>query len=319
MAPICTGAVRVEEKEEKGVDAVKRSIVENWRLEDIRDLFLGTRNFRKTAGVSVPHDSLCMSVVLRDKAELNLEAQSKAQRDLMFYSLVSVLKHGPKLDEDDEGEEEAVADAAPAVVVPKMEAAPSDIVISAPQPVASAESVRPVVSSQVVEMKTAPPPPSATSGSSTPVQSSNIVADGLEMSVWSGNETHSTATRQFVYWDAPEPKRRLGTLRWCPPGQRVKVEGQELPLHHISDVFMGRNSVALKSPEAVAQATPSHCFVLFSKSLTFSAECSSDKEREQWLKSFKRMFTAQGKAVIDQKKRSSTGASAQATPPTSST
>ena len=98
----------------------------------------------------------------------------------------------------------------------------------------------------------------------------------------------------------------------------MKVEGQELPLHHISDVFLGRNSAALKSPEALAQATASQCFVLFSKSLTFSAECSSDKEREQWLKSFKRMFTAGGKAVIDQKKRSSTSAQST-TPPNPST
>jgi len=57
----------------------------------------------------------------------------------------------------------------------------------------------------------------------------------------------------------------------------------------------------------------SQCFVLFSKNLTFSAECNSDRERDQWLKSFKRMFTAGGKAVIDQKKRASQGTAASPT------
>ena len=70
MGAICTGAVRgVEEKEEKGAEAVKPRVEELWRLEDIRDLFLGTRNFRKSGGASVPHDSVCMSIVLLDKAE----------------------------------------------------------------------------------------------------------------------------------------------------------------------------------------------------------------------------------------------------------
>lgn len=136
------------------------------------------------------------------------------------------------------------------------------------------------------------------------------------MTVWTGDEQHASSSRQFVYWDPPEGKRRLGTLRWCDAGRRERVEGQELPLHYISDVFLGRHSAALKSPEA-RQATSGQCFVLFSKNLTFSAECNSDKEREVWLKSFKKMFTAGGKAVIDQKKRASTG-NTTATPPTSS-
>jgi len=133
------------------------------------------------------------------------------------------------------------------------------------------------------------------------------------MTVWSGDETHSTATRQFVYWDPPEGKKRLGTLRWCAPGMRERVQGQELPLHYISDVFLGRHSPALKSPEAV-NAVTSCCFVLFSKNLTFSAQCNSDKEREVWLRSFKRMFTAGGKAIVQQQKTKTPTAAAATTP-----
>ena len=63
-----------EEKDEKSAAAAPQSV---WRLEDIRDLFLGNRNFRKSSGVRVDNDN-CMSIVLRDKSELNLEARKQA-------------------------------------------------------------------------------------------------------------------------------------------------------------------------------------------------------------------------------------------------
>ena len=347
LGALCTSATRGEEKEEKGG---RGAVTESWRLEDIRDLFLGNRNFRKQSSVRVENDH-CMSVVLKDKQELNLEAANKQQRDSLFYSLVSVLKHGPKLDDDYE-EEESVQSQSPqqqpqqppqqlqqVQPVPTATAAALATISAQPPPRAGAvlapAVLQPVADSALVRTEqpqqlpssapvtpapttttpapitplasSTPTPTPLSSGSVTPTPGSNLVAEGVEMTVWTGDEQHASAVRQFVYWDPPEAKRRLGTLRWCAPGRRERVEGQELPMHHITDVFLGRHSTALKSPEAAAASSSSRCFVLSSKAAVFSAECSSDRERDVWLKAFKRMFTASGKAVVDQKKRSSTG------------
>ena len=316
-----------EEKDEQKSAPAPQSI---WRLEDIRDLFLGNRNFRKSTGVRVDNDN-CMSVVLRDKSELNLEARNKHQRDQMFYSLVSVLKHGPKVDD----EEEAVAadaDGAGVVVQREMITQPAAGQVLAPavlNPVPASQLVSSATNTQTASTAASalpaadsPIPSTSFSSSTTPSSSpsstpnstaNNLVIDGVVMSVWTGTETQATSSRQLVYWEPPEGKRRLGTLRWCPPDQQQqRIEGQELPLHYISDVFLGRHSPALKSPEAKEQAASQQCFVLVSKNLTFSAQCNSDKEREQWLKAFKRMFTQGGKPVIDQKKtdRRSAGSAA---------
>ena len=324
LGALCTTSTRAEEKEEKGQ---RGQVAESWRLEDIRDLFLGNRNFRKNPSVRVENDH-CLSVVLKDKQELNLEAQSKQQRDSLFYSLVSVLKHGPKLDDEEEEQEMQAQSMPPATVTPQVMHRPGEVLAPAVmQPVPDSALVRTeltptpptpasitpasVTPAPITPLAPSTPTPVAGSaGNSTPTPSSNIVADGVEMTVWSGDEQRATGTRQFVFWDPPEVKRRLGTLCWCPPGQRQRVQGQELPMHHITDVFLGRHSTALKSPEAASASQSSRCFVLFSKQLTFSAECNSDKEREVWLKCFKRMFQASGKAVVDQKKRSSTGSNA---------
>ena len=285
-----------------------------WRLEDIRDLFLGNRNFRKSSGVRVDNDN-CMSVVLRDKRELNLEARNKHQRDQLFYSLVSVLKHGPKLDdeEDDVAAETALASGPGVVVGREMMTQP------AAGPVLTQAVLQPVPVSQLVSTSApqaavaATTPANVNFNSSTTPSSSpnstptsgtnNPVTDGVVMTVWTGTETQGTSSRQFVFWEPPEGKRRLGTLCWCDASAAAqRVASQELPLHYISDVFLGRHSPALKSPEAKAEAASQQCFVLVSKNLTFSAQCNSDKEREAWLKAFKRMFTQGGKQVIDQKK-----------------
>ena len=134
------------------------------------------------------------------------------------------------------------------------------------------------------------------------VYASDLLWDGAVMTMWTGNGTHASSSRQFVWWAPPEGVRRFGTLCWCDAAQpqlRWRSADRELPLHHISDVFFGRQSPALRSPQAAQQSTQSQCFSLASKRLTLSAQCDSAEAREQWLRELRRLYTQGGK-VVDQ-------------------
>ena len=102
-----------------------------------------------------------------------------------------------------------------------------------------------------------------------------LLTDGVVMSLWVGDEAASSCSRQLVRWDPPEGEHRLGTLRWCAPGMRSRG-GQELVVH-VSEMPLGRQSPALRSPEAERNATALQCFSLLGSrcKILFTAQCES--------------------------------------------
>ena len=116
--------------------------------------------------------------------------------------------------------------------------------------------------------------------------------DGVVMSVWAGDETSSSSSRQLVWWEPPQGEHRLGTLCWCTPGERQRVAGQQLAVHDIRELRLHRESPALRSPQAVQRVDTMQCLALTSagRAATFCAECNSVQEREQWVKEMYRML-----------------------------
>ena len=112
--------------------------------------------------------------------------------------------------------------------------------------------------------------------------------DGVVMSVWVGDETSSSSSRQLVWWEPPDCQSPLGTLRWCPAGVRQRVAGQQLAVHDLADMPLGRHSPALLSPEAQQRTWDGRCFSLRDErqTFTFSAECDSYEQRQQWMEAY---------------------------------
>ena len=129
--------------------------------------------------------------------------------------------------------------------------------------------------------------------------------DGVVMSVWVGDETSSSSSRQLVWWEPPQGEHRLGTLRWCPAGVRQRVAGQELSVVAISNLFLGAKAPALRSPEAQQRAVQGSCFSVASASegVTLSVEFESDEQRDRWVHAYVRMREPMGRYPLRQPHR----------------
>ena len=127
---------------------------------------------------------------------------------------------------------------------------------------------------------------------SAPLATTNLLIDGVEMTVWTGDEAYSTASRQFVWWEPPRGVCALGLLCWCDATEREQREAaRELPLHKLTGAKAGRDVPVLRSPEAQQSSTERQCFTLHFKFSSFSAQCDSAEQRTQWMIAFKQVLT----------------------------
>ena len=132
------------------------------------------------------------------------------------------------------------------------------------------------------------------------VHASDLLWDGEEMAVWTDSQTHVNSSRQYVWWAPPDGVRRLGTLCWCDAAQRQwrrRSVDRELPLHHISNITVGRPSPVLQSPQTEEQLLLPQCFALASRRVTFRAQCDSAEARDGWLCQLKQLLVRGGKTI----------------------
>jgi hypothetical protein len=107
-----------------------------------------------------------------------------------------------------------------------------------------------------------------------------------------------------------------GALYWCPPEQKRESPQCCLPLHEITDVFVGKHTKVFSHPDAAA-AVPDRCVSLVSRSHTIDLEARSTLLLSAWLHGINCILGSSGKKVVLNKTEE--GQSSGAPPPDSPT
>ena len=113
--------------------------------------------------------------------------------------------------------------------------------------------------------------------------------------------TEPTERRQVLVWLAPEDGKS-GTLYWSSDGQRERSSERSLPLHRVSDVFMGKQTPELKSEQA-RDITTNRCFSILTRDRGLHLAAADEQQRGDWLSAIKSVFVESGKRVDDEKER----------------
>ena len=98
----------------------------------------------------------------------------------------------------------------------------------------------------------------------------------------------------FVFYDRTQEK--LGTIYWCDAGKREIREGRSIPLHKVSDVFLGKHP-EYKETDAAANLRATNCFSLVSKATTVHLEAKNAEQRSATLDEIKFILVNNGKKV----------------------
>ena len=102
-------------------------------------------------------------------------------------------------------------------------------------------------------------------------------------------------------WLAAEDGKS-GTLYWSADGEREKSLERSIPLHRVSDVFMGKQTPELKS-ETAKDIAHSRCFSVLTKDRGLHLAAADEQQRGDWLSAIKSVFIESGKRVDDEKER----------------
>jgi len=99
----------------------------------------------------------------------------------------------------------------------------------------------------------------------------------------------------FVFFSPSGGK--LGSLYWCQPGTRVESPNFWLPLHTITDIFIGKH--VKHAPiwgSAIAKDAPDKkCFSIVGKRVTLNLEGGSKQDISDWMKGINHIMTTAGK------------------------
>lgn len=97
-----------------------------------------------------------------------------------------------------------------------------------------------------------------------------------------------------------ESNAKIGVLNWCDVGSRSLVKGQSIPLHRVSDVYLGKHATyrEVKGAEDIRTA---RCFTLSSKAVTLHLAAKDQKLRTEWIAAIKSIYAKVGKKVDEPK------------------
>ena len=110
-----------------------------------------------------------------------------------------------------------------------------------------------------------------------------------------------TEKKEVLVWLAAEDGKS-GTLYWNAEGEREKSLERSIPLHRVSDVFMGKQTAELKSDTA-KDIAHSRCFSVLTKDRGLHLAATDEQQRGDWLSAIKSVFIESGKRVDDEKER----------------
>jgi hypothetical protein len=127
----------------------------------------------------------------------------------------------------------------------------------------------------------------------TSISTGNILQDGrIFKSYFSKSDSSIYVKNIFVFHEPNENK--LGIIYYCDENKREKLHEQGLLVHRISDVFLGKQSIELKSKLAESELN-SRCFSICTKDLSLHLVADTDTIRNEWLDAIRGIFSATAK------------------------
>jgi len=104
----------------------------------------------------------------------------------------------------------------------------------------------------------------------------------------------------FVFYTAPSAtavlKGELGSINWCPQGQRVSVQGCSIQLDHITDIFLGKTGRVLCN-EVAAKAAPDCCCSIVARHKSLHLQAESKDMMLSWIAGINHLLAASGKRI----------------------
>jgi len=104
----------------------------------------------------------------------------------------------------------------------------------------------------------------------------------------------------FVFYTAPSAtavlKGELGSINWCPQGQRVAVSGCSIQLDHITDIFLGKTGRVLGN-EVAAKAAPDCCCSIVARHKSLHLQAESKDMMLSWIAGINHLLAASGKRI----------------------
>jgi hypothetical protein len=127
-------------------------------------------------------------------------------------------------------------------------------------------------------------------------QSVALLAAGASFTSYSLSADGSRLESKPVFLFFDPKAEKLGTMYWCDDGKREVVEGQSIPMHKISDVFLGKHSSIKERPE-LKDVRTAHMFTLASRHTGVHLAARDAEQRAKWIDAIKGLFTTSGKRV----------------------
>lgn len=129
------------------------------------------------------------------------------------------------------------------------------------------------------------------------------IGDGLDFEQWNLDVTGKVTSQRIVHvWFEHIPAGTIGTLFWSEgAGNRVKVNGQSLPLRDITDVFVGKYVDEFKHSDA-SDLAQDRCISLRSQrnpNLNLNLVASTAQAQRRWVRGLRRAFSENPETVIE--------------------
>jgi len=96
-----------------------------------------------------------------------------------------------------------------------------------------------------------------------------------------------------VFYVKPDNDAPLGSIYWCEPGKTEESANRRLPIHAITDLYVG----PIKGPLPVEDADPEKCLTLVSHAGKLYLEAESIEQVEDWLYGIQSIFKLSGAKV----------------------
>jgi hypothetical protein len=90
---------------------------------------------------------------------------------------------------------------------------------------------------------------------------------------------------------------KAGTFYWCEPGKQVADPKRRLPLHEVTDIFLGKQTPVFQH-EVAASAVEDRCFSIMGAKYALHLECETSEQLTTWLYGLDKVLTSSGKKFV---------------------
>lgn len=236
----------------------------NMQLKHVTDIFVGKQTMElKSALAANVSRNLCWSLTGKKGRRLNLEAQSPIEVKNWLKGISAVIKQTGKVLADDSSKKHKKGKAGRRFSV--------------------------MAGAKTFEAKTLTEVPAAD-------ECVELMRKGFKVTTFSKNGGEFAKKSSTAFYSRDD-----NSIHWCDSkGDRVKVSGQSIAVPQITDIFMGKQTDALKS-NAARLADASKCITIQSRSgLELNMETPSDIVKQLWLDGIVFIVkNVEGKAVVE--------------------